>query len=132
MEHWLYYIELLIPEVTTFAGVRIKSRYQYPWLADAESLFEILVQNTDNPLERVLIDSATYLSQREMRCRQSHSETGTCQHHDGAGRCQISEELGVSGKADSGVIDNAFVNRSGDQSTEFAGETAVNSASQCI
>ena len=131
VEHRNDGVDLFGAHVSAFARMRIQATNQHMRLRDAEFRLQIVMQNPDDLAQEFRGDGIRNGFDGQMGCHQRDTHLFRCQHHHHFRTVRtFFKELGVSGKGDPRVVDNAFMHRTGDQRRELAVQAAVAGARQ--
>jgi len=114
IEHRAQDLDLLAPEMTALAGVRVEACDENARTGDAETAHEVCMQDAQRRRQRFAGDGSRHLTQRQMRRRERHPQPVAHQHHhDTRHACALGQKLGVAGERNAGVVDHPLVHRCG-------------------
>ncbi len=124
---------LFAAQMTAFTRVRIESADQNARTGDTELLDQVGVQDACDFAQALGGNGRRDILEWQVSGHQRHAQAARGEHHDHLlGMGQLGEKFGMPGKRDPGLVDHAFVNRSGDHAGEVARQTALACAGQGI
>ena len=103
-----------------FAGMRVQARHQNARRGDAETHPEVVIENAQRPLQTFPGDGLAHGGQRQVGGGQRDTQPGRGQQHDGLPAGQVGDVLRMPAERDAGRIDDALVDRAGDQRAKLA------------
>jgi hypothetical protein len=114
-ERGLQRLDLLAPEMTRFAGMRIDAADEDARPADAVQPSQVTVEHGDDGAQSLGRQRAAHARERQVsrRERDAHAAAGQ-QHHRAAAARAAREVFRVPRKADTGIVDDALLDRRGD------------------
>ena len=124
-------VYLFRTHMPTFPRMWVQAADQHVRFGKTKLVLQVVVQDGDNLPQQVRRDGIAHRFQRQVgRCQRDAQLLG-CQHHHHF-RCAsaLFKELGVPGKGDAGIINDAFVDRAGDQCGKLTVQAAIAGAGE--
>ncbi len=126
-------LDFLAPQMTAFTRMGVEPANQNARLGDAELVDQVGMQDARDPAQALGGYRRRDILEWQVSGHQRHAQAARGEHHDHLlGMGQLGEKFGMPGKRDPGLVDHAFVNRSGDHAGEVARQTALACAGQGI
>ena len=119
-------VDFLAAKVAILTGMRIETTNNDARVLDAELVGQLRVQDAGYTFHPLGGNRICYRTQRQMSGYQANAQTVGSQHHDDLIRTgQLLQKLGMAGKGNTGVIDDALVGRRGNHCSKQAVKTAL-------
>jgi len=108
------------PRCPPFAGVRVQASHQDPRCGDAEAYPKVVIENAQRLLQTFAGDGLTHGGQGQVGGGQRDTQPRRGQQHDGLTSGQVGDVLRMSTETGAGRIDDALMDRAGDQGAKLA------------